>query len=212
MRVPAHTSHPELIGPAGPLETLLEVPADLTAPHAVAVICHPHPLYQGTLHNKVAYTLARSALGCGAPALRFNFRGVGTSAGSFDDAAGETDDALAALDLMHARWPDAERWLLGFSFGAQVALRAAAQRPLAKLVTVAPNVPRFRADHPAAPDCPWLLVQGLEDELVPAAEVLAWAGALGRPPRIASFPGVGHFFHGHLHELRDAVSTFLSEP
>lgn len=208
MRIEVHTEHPELSGPAGRIETLLELPAN-RAPRAVAVICHPHPLYQGTMNNKVAYTLARSVIAAGGAALRFNFRGVGASAGVHDDARGETDDTLVALDHLHARWPGLPLWLLGFSFGAQVALRAAPARPLARLVTVAPNVPRFRADHPAPPGMPWLLVQGLEDELVPAAEVLAWAGSLATPPELATFPAVGHFFHGHLGPLKQVVTDFL---
>jgi hypothetical protein len=203
---------PELVGPAGRLEAILEIPALPGIPRAIAVVCHPHPLYQGTMHNKVAYTLARSALAAGAAALRFNFRGVGASAGRHDGARGETDDALAALDWLAARWPSAAPWLLGFSFGAQVALRAVVQRSIAKLVTVAPNAPGFLPDHPGPPGCPWLLVQGLDDEVVPADAVLGWARALPHPPRVVALPGVGHFFHGHLHELKDAAAAFLGEP
>ena len=140
-----------------------------------AVVCHPHPLHQGTMQNKVAHTLARAALGRGAPTLRFNFRGVGRSAGSHDDGRGETDDALAAIEWMRVRHPGADLWLMGFSFGAMVALRAAAQAEPTRLVTVAPAVARFLPDHPASPTMPWLLVQGGADELVDAAEVRAWA-------------------------------------
>ena len=179
---------------------------------AFAVVCHPHPLHQGTMHNKVTHTLARAALGRGAPALRFNFRGTGRSAGSHDEGRGETDDVLAATEWMRVRHPGAELWLMGFSFGAMVAMRAAGQAEPTRLVTVAPAVTRFHADHPAAPSMPWLLVQGGADELVDAAAVRAWAAQQSPPPKLLEMPGVSHFFHGHLHELRDAVSGFLGAP
>ncbi|HEX6928138.1 MAG TPA: alpha/beta hydrolase, partial [Gammaproteobacteria bacterium] len=117
-------------GPVGRLEAVLETPPDMIVPDAVAVVCHPHPQHQGTMLNKVAHTLARSFVQLGAPALRFNFRGVGGSEGAFADAVGEVDDALAALDYLRARWPEARLWLGGFSFGAQVSLSAVHQRDI----------------------------------------------------------------------------------
>ena len=216
MRVLRHPADIEQIlidGPAGPLECVLEDPhADQdTSASAFAVVCHPHPLHQGTMHNKVAHTLARAAIVRGAPALRFNFRGTGRSAGSHDEGRGETDDALAAIDWMRVRHPGAALWLMGFSFGAMVALRAAAAAEPARLVTVAPAVARFLPDHPPGPAAPWLLVQGLADELVDAAAVRAWAEQQMPRPVLREMPGVSHFFHGHLHELRDAVAAFLVE-
>ena len=211
MSHPANTEHLFIDGPAGPLECVLEDPhADNDgSASAFAVVCHPHPLHEGTMHNKVAHTLARAALARGAPALRFNFRGVGRSAGDHDEGRGETDDTLAAVEWMRGRHPGADLWLMGFSFGAMVALRAAAAVEPTRLVTVAPAVMRFAADHPAPPPVPWLLVQGLADELVDAAAVRAWAAQQTPPPRLHEMPGVSHFFHGHLHELRDAVAAFL---
>lgn len=192
-------------GPVGPLEAVLEMPAETAALSAVALVLHPHPLQEGTMHNKVAYMLARSFVQLGAPALRFNFRGVGKSAGRYDNAVGETDDAVAALDWLHKRWPQADLWLGGFSFGAQVALRAVTQRPVRRLVTVAPPVARFSAQLDALPDCDWLLIQGDADDVVNPDEVLNWARALSQPPAITVLPGAGHFFHGRLNDLRDAV-------
>jgi hypothetical protein len=211
LRRPAEVVNAQIAGPAGALEAVLEVPE---APRgaAVAVVCHPHPLHQGTMHNKVAHTLARAALGLGAPALRFNFRGVGGSAGLHDDGLGETEDALAAVAWARDRHPGATLWLMGFSFGAMVALRAAPRAAPARLVTVAPAVARFRGDHPPAPAMPWLLVQGGADELVEPAAVRAWAEAQRPRPVLHEMPGVSHFFHGHLHELRDAVAAFLERP
>ncbi len=116
-------------GPAGDLEALLETPqaetGALPAVRAFAVVCHPHPLYGGTMDNKVVYTLARAFQQCGAPAIRFNYRGVGSSAGTYDEGRGETADALAVIAYGRKRWPQAALWLGGFSFGGAVAVRAA---------------------------------------------------------------------------------------
>jgi alpha/beta superfamily hydrolase len=109
-------------GPAGRLEALLDRPTAL--PKAVAVLCHPHPLYEGTMHNKVVATLARTFVRLGAAAVRFNFRGVGESSGSFDEGHGEAHDALAVVAWSRARWPDAPLALGGFSFGGAVARRS----------------------------------------------------------------------------------------
>jgi len=120
MARPPRPEKPELEGPAGRIETLLELPE--TEPEGVALICHPHPQQGGTLHNKVAHTLARAFLKRGMAVLRFNFRGVGKSEGDFDDARGEVDDALACLEYLQERWPGKPAWLSGFSFGAAVAM------------------------------------------------------------------------------------------
>ncbi|HET7308402.1 MAG TPA: alpha/beta fold hydrolase [Gammaproteobacteria bacterium] len=194
-----------LHGGAGDIEALLDEPAG--EPTAVAVVCHPHPLFQGTMHNKVAHMLARALTDLGALALRFNFRGVGTSAGTHDSGHGETDDTLAVAQWQRERHPGLPLWLGGFSFGAMVALRAAPRLEPAALVTVAPPVDRV--DKPARPPCPWLLLQGEDDDVVGAEAVLAWARALDPPPDIATFPGVGHFFHGNLNALRDTVKERL---
>ena len=199
-----HTEPCTFPGPSGPLEGLLDSPA--TAPTAVAVVCHPHPLQGGAMTNKVAYILARAFNDLGAVSLRFNFRGVGKSAGVFDHGVGETGDALAALDWLSDRHPGLPLWLGGFSFGAYVALRAQSERPIARLVTVAPAVERFDTDAIRGPQCPWVLVQGDADEVVPPAAVLAWARGLARPPHITVLAGAGHFFHGRLNELREAVA------
>jgi len=157
------------------------------------------------MQNKVAYMLARAFNDLGAVSLRFNFRGVGRSAGTFDQGAGETDDALAAIDWLSARHPGLPLWLGGFSFGSYVALRAQSRRPVQRLVTVAPAVERFDTQGITLPNCPWLLVQGDADEVVSPQAVLDWARGLPKPPRIVELPGAGHFFHGRLNELRDAV-------
>ncbi|HEY1991508.1 MAG TPA: alpha/beta fold hydrolase [Gammaproteobacteria bacterium] len=177
------------------------------APAAVAVVCHPHPLQGGTMQNKVAYMLARAFNDMGAVSLRFNFRGVGRSEGSFDRGMGETDDALAAIDWLAAQHPGLPLWLGGFSFGAFVALRAQSRRGVSRLVTVAPAVERFATGDIVPPSYPWLLVQGLADDVVSPQAVLAWARGLAQPPRIVEMAGAGHFFHGRLNELREAVAA-----
>ena len=159
------------------------------------------------MHNKVAYILARAFNDMGAVSLRFNFRGVGASAGTFDNGEGESGDALAAMDWLQARHPGLPLWLGGFSFGAYVALRAQSQRPLGRLVTVAPAVERFATGPIVPPTCPWLLVQGDADDVVPPGGVLAWAAAQLQPPKLVILEGAGHFFHGRLNELRAAVSA-----
>ena len=207
---PSRPSRPEAVeipGPAGPLEALVEDPGG--EPRALAVVCHPHPLYQGTMRNKVVHTLARAANGCGAPSVRFNFRGVGASAGGWDEGRGETEDALAVIEWARARWPGRGLWLAGFSFGAFVALRAAGSARPDALVTVAPPVQRFPLGETPEVGAPWLLVQGEADELVDHRQVVAWAQARRPAPQLALLPGTSHFFHGRLGELQQVVQDFL---
>jgi uncharacterized protein len=209
-------------GPVGPLQALIETPQTeqgeaLSAP-AFAVVCHPHPLFGGTLDNKVVYTVARAFEQLGAPAIRFNFRGVGASGGSYDEGRGESEDALAIIRFGRQRWPGVPLWLAGFSFGGAVAARIAAAAQPERLVLVAPGITRLeRADFDAAraaqPECPWLIVQGDADDVVPPAAVLDWAAARlplpGVPaPTVSVLPGAGHFFHGRINELREAVLAF----
>ena len=198
-----------IAGPAGALEAVIEDPLANEAPVAFAVICHPHPLQGGTMSNKVVTTLARTLNELGLPTVRFNFRGVGASAGEHDEGRGEVDDALAVVAAGHARWPSAAPWVAGFSFGGVVALRAATrlQTAPARVVTIAPALERYFAgpDEVPVPRCPWLLIQGDADDVLDAGRVLELARSLAEPPHIVVMPGVGHFFHGKLNELREAV-------
>lgn len=206
-----------LSGPAGALEAVIEVPQGGETPAAFMVVCHPHPQHGGTMHNKVVTTLARAAQGLGVPTIRFNYRGVGSSAGSFDAGKGEVDDALAAVAAGRRRWSRAQLWLAGFSFGGIIALRAAMHADagsVAKLVTVAPALGRDFSDPRdiEVPACPWLIVQGDADEVIDGALVIDWAGRIAPAPRLAVLPGVGHFFHGKLADLQQAVQAFLRDP
>jgi alpha/beta superfamily hydrolase len=175
---------------------------------ATAVICHPHPLQDGTMQNKVVTTLSRGFTRLGADVVRFNFRGVGESAGRYADGVGEREDAAAVVAWCRARWPARRIYLGGFSFGGAIAAAIAPRVAPAGLVTVAPPIDRLPGDF-VAPSCPWLLIHGDADDVVPSRPVLEWAAALPAPPRIVLLAGVGHFFHGRLPALLDAVADFF---
>lgn len=205
----AHSGGIEIGGPVGVLEAAID--SSVGPAVATAVVCHPHPLQQGAMTNKVVTTVARAFARLGADAVRFNFRGVGKSDGSYAGGIGEADDALAVVAWCRERWPGRPLYLGGFSFGAAVALAVAARVAPAGLVTVAPPVDRLRESF-VAPRCPWLLVHGEADDVVPAGPVLEWSSALSAPPKIVLLPGVGHFFHGNLAALTQAVTeTFGPE-
>jgi len=194
-------------GPAGMLEVVVDSIG--AAPSAIAVICHPHPLQQGTMQNKVVTTLARAFAQLGAYAVRFNFRGVGGSQGSYAEGVGECADAAAVAAWSRAQWQGLRLYLGGFSFGAGVALTIAAEVRPYGLVTVAPPVDRLPGSF-VAPGCPWLLVHGTADDVVPVAATEEWLATLAAPPRFVRLEGVGHFFHGQLRVLEDAVSSFFA--
>lgn len=197
-------------GPAGRLEVLAEDPAPAVV-RAFGVVCHPHPLQGGTMDNKVVYSLARAMQDVGLPTLRFNYRGVGQSEGSYDEGRGETLDALAVAAWGAARWPGVPVWFAGFSFGGFVAINAARERGAARVIVVAPAVGRLSKFQVDGPDCPWLVVQGDADDVVSPDAVLDWARSRTPPPDIAVFAGVGHFFHGKLNELRERVIAFAKD-
>jgi alpha/beta superfamily hydrolase len=202
-----------LPGAAGRIETLVESPH--AAPRAVAVCCHPHPLFGGAMTNKVIHTVARSFVAANAIAIRFNFRGVGLSEGIHTGGDGETDDVVGLVAWARERFPGLPLWLAGFSFGAWVALRAQSILQPSLLVTVAPPVGRWDFSTIDTPRCPWLVVQGSKDELVDAAAVEGWLFSLksrsGVSPQMFLLPEADHFFHARLHEVRDAISRFVTD-
>jgi len=193
-----------IAGPAGKLEALIETPAG-APPVLAAVICHPHPLFGGTMDNKVVHSVARVLQRRGAVTLRFNFRGVGASTGAHDGGVGETEDALAAVALLRERWPPLPLVLAGFSFGAAVAIAAAGRARPAWLVSVAPAVDRVPLAGFEPPACPWLIVQGDADDVVSAETVKQWCAERALGASLCMLPGVGHFLHGRLHELQDCL-------
>ena len=196
-------------GPAGRLEAIVDSPRG-TATAGRAVVCHPHPQHGGTMHNKVAHTIARAFVVSGFETLRFNFRGTEMSEGEYDAGIGELQDALAAIDWIRDRQPDGPLWLGGFSFGAAIAIRAAIASEVDALVSVAPAVYRFAEGLDTQPRCPWLIVQGDEDELVAVDETIEWVNGLDPGPELVVMSGAEHFFHGRLVELRELLIDFVS--
>jgi len=202
------TERVEPAGPVGALEAIAETPVDFDGARA-AIVCHPHPLYGGTMENKVVTVTARALQEAGIATIRFNFRGVGASAGTFDDGRGETDDALAIADFASLRWPGARQLVAGFSFGAFVAFQLANRRPVERLITIAPPVRRFNFGELPIPTVPWTVIQGDKDELVDLESVRAWTATARPTPTLVVIEGAEHFFHGKLNELRTAVLAIL---
>jgi alpha/beta superfamily hydrolase len=200
-----------LAGPSGQIEARLELPDGVASPPVFGVACHPHSLKGGTMDNKVTHTLARAMVECGAPAFRFNFRGVGASAGTFDFGKGEADDLAAVVEEGRRRFPAAALWLGGFSFGAFVALRAARFVAPQRLIAIAPPVVGYELGDVDSPECEWMLAQGDADDVVPPDSVLQWAARQPNQPRLHVLSGAGHFFHGRLHELKPLLIDFLRQ-
>jgi alpha/beta superfamily hydrolase len=201
---PAESGPLLLDGPAGALEVAVDR-ADRPRP-VVAIVCHPLPTEGGSMHNKVVTMAARALRECGVDTVRFNFRCVGASEGSFDDGDGESQDLRAVADWVRAQRPDAALWLAGFSFGAYVSLRMAAVLQPSGLVSIAPPVGRsWDFDAIAPPTCPWLVVQGDADEIVDPQAVFDWAATMPRPPEVVRMEGASHFFHRKLIDLRGAI-------
>jgi alpha/beta superfamily hydrolase len=198
-----------LPGPAGPLEALLQEHQGARA-SLVAVVCHPHPLYGGTLHNKVVHRVAATLHALGAAVLRFNFRGVGKSAGTHDRGEGELEDARAAMEFVAARHPQARRWIAGFSFGAWIAARAAASDPrIERLILIAPPVTTSSFEMLREARLPKLVLQGTADTVcLPGAlkpQYETWA----EPKQLILIEGASHFFDKQLGALANAMAEAL---
>lgn len=199
-----------LCGPSGVLETLVAPPLK-DHNRIVGIICHPHPLHGGTMNNKVVTTIARAFHDQGIWSVRFNYRGVGKSTGSYGGGTGEIEDLSAILAWVRSTFPGYNIWLAGFSFGAYIAASIAAkEQDIAQLITIAPAVTHFDFTTIQKIQCPWSLLMGEEDEIVPISAVKEWLATLTIPIHTIFFPGVGHFFHGHLVQLRDALNNSLS--
>ena len=197
---PKTTRRALIDGPAGALEVVVNVPD--SAPIGLALIAHPLPTHGGTLDNKVVQTLAKTFFALDHVTVRFNFRGVGQSAGAFDEGIGETDDAMAAL--AHARGEFGESLplvLAGFSFGTYVQTRVAQRVTPKRMVLVGPAVKRFAVGNVPADT---IVIHGEEDEIVALADVLDWARPQELP--VVVFPGCTHFFHGRLPQLQRVIT------
>lgn len=197
-------------GAAGQIEVMTTVP-ETTLPKASVIICHPHPLYGGTMTNKVVSTLARAFNNLGLRTVRFNFRGVGKSEGVHDEGRGETADLLELAQWLKTLFPHDPLWLSGFSFGGFVAAKAATQISVDQLVTIAPQASRFVSPPLPPVSSPWLIVQGEADEVVPPQELYDWLLTREPAPTLIRLPGAGHFFHGQLLVLRETIERFFKD-
>ena len=197
---PRTTERHVIEGPAGPLEIVMNVPE---GPRGIALIAHPHPQQGGSLDNKVVHMLAKTFFALDYVAVRFNFRGVGESAGAFDEGPGETEDALAALRFAQSSYPLAGRPVLaGFSFGSFIQTRVAQRVEAERLVLVGPAVKRFALERVPADT---IVIHGEQDDVVLLSDVLDWARPQNLP--IIVFPGTGHFFHGRLVQLQQLLTS-----
>ena len=197
---PRSTERHIVDGPAGPLEVVVSVPPTR---RGLALVAHPHPQQGGTLDNKVVPTVAKAFVALDHVAVRFNFRGVGASAGTFDGGVGETEDALAALAFAQQRYgPFDQPALAGFSFGSFVMTRVAKRVPHGRMVLVGPAVGRFAVETVPADT---IVIHGEQDDVVHLSDVFDWARPQHLP--IVVFPGTGHFFHGRLVQLQQVVTA-----
>jgi len=198
-------------GPAGQLEILPEEPEVLLESAPVAIICHPHPLYGGTMQNKVVHTIAKVCNELGVPAIRFNFRGVGKSEGHFEHGLGEQQDCLAVANWARQHYPNRPIWLAGFSFGSFVAYQSFKAIDAKRLLLVAPPVGLFEFQTMDEITIPWCVIQGKEDEVTPPESVELWVKSQASRPKFYYLEEVSHFFHGKLNLLREIVSENWSE-
>lgn len=198
-----------LPGPVGAIEALLQE-REGVAPVNVALVCHPHPLYGGTMHNKVTHRVAATLHARGAAVLRFNFRGVGKSEGSHDKGRGEMQDALALLDWLRRRHPAAEPWIAGFSFGSWVASRAAAAESAVKrLILIAPPLHTQTFEEMKSCAVPKLVIQGTADDVCKPENLERAFPTWAEPKRVELVEGASHFFDRRLAELAAALEHGL---
>jgi uncharacterized protein len=201
-----------LEGPTGRLEAILWTPSGAARPPLAAVVCHPHPLFGGTMHNKVVYQTAKALDALGVSVLRFNFRGAGLSAGVHDRGAGEQGDVRAALDFLVSKFPGVPLLLAGFSFGASVGLRVGCEDPrVSHLIGL--GIPVNSTDFSFLRECnkPKLFVHGSNDEFGAIEKVKALIPTLTGDNQLVVVEGVDHFFVGKLDQLARAINAWLTD-
>jgi alpha/beta superfamily hydrolase len=202
----------DLNGPAGRLEASLDEGS--TPPRAAVVFGHPHPMHGGTMHTKAVFQGAKGLGRIGCAVLRFNFRGVGRSEGTFDDGAGEMEDFKAALDFMAGRYPGAPLWAAGFSFGSWIALETGAADPrVSALIGIAPPVKKdgYTWTHTLASEKPKFFVQGDQDELCHISHLWKFYAQLKEPKDIVVIEGARHLFDGQTQEVGAALEDLLGD-
>jgi uncharacterized protein len=201
----------EIAGPSGPLEVLIEEPKG-SAPRAAVVFAHPLPTEGGTMHTKMVFQGAKGLVRAGCAVMRFNFRGVGRSAGEFDEGRGERDDFRAAVDFITARYPGLDIWAAGASFGAYVALAAgAADDRVCALIAVVPPVDRYDLSAVKRSTKPKFLVAAEEDEVIPLKAVREFYAQLQEPKELVVIDRANHLFDGQAGEVGDALEELLGD-
>lgn len=201
----------DIPGPLGPLEAMLDLPVG--TPRAAVVFAHPLPTAGGTMHTKAVYQGTKALARTGCAVLRFNFRGVGRSAGAWDEGRGEQDDFRAALDFMAKRYPDLQLWAAGFSFGSYVAWSVGADDPrVCALIAVAPPESKWQfPDTTYACTKPKFIVHGSEDELIPLKSVREFYSRLLEPKELVEIDRANHLFEGQTSEVGDAIEELLAD-
>jgi alpha/beta superfamily hydrolase len=200
----------EIPGPTGSLEARLDLPS--CPARAVAVCGHPHPLHGGTMHTKALYQTAKALTRVGVAALRFNFRGVGMSTGTFDAGPGEQDDFRAAMRFAEGRFPGLPIWAAGMSFGSWIAASVAAVDPrITAVVLVAPPVDRYDYSALATAGKPVFIVHGEDDELIPVKDVRKFYASLSEPKELATIEHANHLFEGKTALVGDAVEGLVAD-
>ena len=200
----------QIDGPAGPLEALLDIPRG--QPRAAVVFAHPLPIQGGTMHTKVVFQGAKALTRIGCAVLRFNFRGVGLSAGQWDEGHGECLDYAAAIDFMAAQYPGVELWAAGFSFGAYVALTVGAgDDRICALIGIGPPVDRYDFAAAARSAKPKFLIHGEADELIPLKRVREFYARLDDPKELVEIDRANHLFDGQAGEVGDALEDLLMD-
>jgi len=200
----------EIAGPTGPLEALLDEPEG--EPRAVAVFGHPHPQHGGTMHTKALYQAAKAMPRIGVAALRFNFRGVGRSVGTFDAGPGEKEDFKAAVDFVSERFPDAPIWAAGMSFGSWIAMTVGAQDSrVSLLLGIAPPVDRYDFDALRTCTLPKFIIHGEEDELISIKEIRKFYSQIPEPKELVTIEYANHLFEGKTPLVAEAVEDLLAD-
>ncbi len=201
----------DIPAPSGYLEGLLRIPDTTdTPPRMAAVVCHPHPQFGGTMHNKVAFRISQALGDCGIPSLRFNFRGVGRSSGTYDNGRGEQADVRAALDELERRYPGLPLCAAGISFGAWVCLPVGCtDARVTQLLGVGVPIEHFREGQLSGCTKPKLIVQGEHDEFGPKSELVPWFDDLPDPKTLTIIAGSDHLFTRHQNELYAAIVDYF---
>jgi uncharacterized protein len=200
----------EIPGAVGPLEALLDLPTG--TPRRAVVLAHPLPIKGGTMHTKVVFQSAKALTRIGCAVLRFNFRGVGRSGGTWDNGRGEMDDYRAAVDFLSERYPDLEMWAAGFSFGSYIAMTSGADDDrICALIGIAPPVNRYEFASVKLSTKPKFIVHGESDELIPLKTVREFYARLQDPKEFVEIDRANHLFDGQASEVGDALEDLLTD-